>query len=75
MEGAQGIEIQRQKDRRRGRSVGLGYEASPRGGGITAHSCFQLGFVFVRKLDKEPDPHANWPITQLMVSLMELIQQ
>lgn len=34
MEGAQGIEIQRQKDRRRGRSVGLGYEVSPRGGGL-----------------------------------------
>lgn len=45
------------------------------GGWITAHSCFQLGYIFVRKHDKEPDPHANWPITQLMVSLMELIQQ
>ncbi len=37
------------------------------------HSCFQLGVIFVMKLDKEPDPHANWSITQLMVSLMELI--
>lgn len=45
------------------------------GGSLAAHSCFQLGLTFVMKLDKEPDPHANWPITQLMVSLMELIQQ
>lgn len=43
--------------------------------GLTEHCCFQMGFIFVMKLDKKPHPHANWPITQLMVSVMELIQQ
>lgn len=47
----------------------------PRPSVRSAVCCLHLGVTFVMKLDQEPDPHADGPITQLMASLMELIQQ
>lgn len=43
--------------------------------GLSLDSYFQLGLIFVMKLNKEPDPCADWTITQLMASLMDLVQQ
>lgn len=43
--------------------------------GLSMWPCFQLGSKFVVKLNKDPDLHADCPITETMVALIELIQQ